>query len=220
MEMTSFAMADSRQRWGIYLNLHVEFTLLSNDSFFCWYVSFCSELPAHQLPEGWNSNPSACSLMYKHKQKPGKQFMLTVSDMIGADRPLFSFDVNQLSNTLGSSNGISSCGLLRDFFWFLIACIRRWLCIECDSSFSRKFMHMEMLFKTVCDHHFLIFWLNNFTAFLYGSWKSTALMDGSILSLIITEKCGLSLRTELDVEELMKSALTNESRDLVSKHIE
>lgn len=45
-------------------------------------------------------------------------------------------------------------------------------------------------------------------------------MDGSILSLIITEKCGLSLRTELDVEELMKSALTNESRDLVSKHIE
>ena len=45
-------------------------------------------------------------------------------------------------------------------------------------------------------------------------------MDGSILSLIITEKLGLSLRTEIDVEELMKSSVTNESRDLVSSNKE
>jgi hypothetical protein len=44
------------------------------------HISPHTELPPHQLPEGWNSNPNTYSLMYKHRQRPGKQFMLTVSD--------------------------------------------------------------------------------------------------------------------------------------------
>lgn len=38
------------------------------------------ELPPYQLPPGWNADPNSYALTYKHKQKPGKQFMLTVRE--------------------------------------------------------------------------------------------------------------------------------------------
>lgn len=41
-------------------------------------------------------------------------------------------------------------------------------------------------------------------------------MDGSIISVIVTEKNGLSLSTELNVEELMESMMTQDARDSVS----
>jgi PI31 proteasome regulator N-terminal len=39
---------------------------------------FHTELAAHVLPDGWDSNLDRFTFMYKNKAKPGKQFMLTV----------------------------------------------------------------------------------------------------------------------------------------------
>lgn len=40
--------------------------------------NFHTELAAHVLPDGWDSNVDRFTFMYKNKAKPGKQFMLTV----------------------------------------------------------------------------------------------------------------------------------------------
>ena len=39
---------------------------------------FHTELAAHVLPDGWDSDLDRFTFMYKNKAKPGKQFMLTV----------------------------------------------------------------------------------------------------------------------------------------------
>jgi PI31 proteasome regulator N-terminal len=43
--------------------------------------NFDTELAAHVLPDGWDSNLDRFTFMYKNKAKPGKQFMLTVIEL-------------------------------------------------------------------------------------------------------------------------------------------
>ena len=44
-------------------------------------------------------------------------------------------------------------------------------------------------------------------------------MDGSIMTIMVTEKNGLSLGTELEVEEFCDSAVTKENKEVVSRCI-
>jgi hypothetical protein len=52
------------------------------------------ELPPHQLPDGWNSNPAAAyALTYKHRLKAGKQFLL--NGAVLADGALLAVSVTE-----------------------------------------------------------------------------------------------------------------------------
>jgi hypothetical protein len=85
--LQSFRLLPTSHTEAVFLSLHCclkelgfDCIAAAHESSVAGFAPPMKELPKTKLvPDGWNANPTAFSLLYKHKSKAGKHFSFTVS---------------------------------------------------------------------------------------------------------------------------------------------